>query len=408
MLPLQKSSSHGEQHILRNVIVSRVFRANPELELVLFDRLPPSEQEALASLKGQLDLYGILRPREPAGLNYGAGKAVNRETALLYLTLQNPGRLPSYVVQNPETDLRELVSLVLDGVLEVEHEKNFVSGPAASPLLLDGLTTPGKTKSSSATQKLSEQALQYGAAIEIDEPPLLAARLYAFNRVPLSPEWVLLLPDSQTVRTFLFDGAKDLTKWNLSADEANGEWFVFSRAGRRGRGVRPLTWYKLYISPWHHYLRDALEGVMKVLAHHRVEQFKISRSPAGLLRPDKIVAYFDAREDLAGAADELGKKLAGIPAQGVPFTAGISRDGMLSWGIDPPAEAVSGLAARESWRQWITMRLASALVAARRSPSQVLQPERYALERVRLEGIDVNNWIPTGGAWKPPSEANEA
>jgi hypothetical protein len=132
---------------------------------------------------------------------------------------------------------------------------------------------------------------------------------------------------------------------------------------------------------------------------------KIGMDAAGLLRPDKIVAYFGSREDLDTAARELANELQGCPAHGVPFTAGIDDDGLLSWGIDPPeSERPLSWLDRESWRLWIAKSLGAALAlakgAARPLAQQVVEPWRFAVERVRRHGVDVDTWTPADTLWR--------
>ena len=45
--------------LLKN-ITGACFRANPGYQLVLFDRLPPEQQEALRDLTRDPDFYGVL------------------------------------------------------------------------------------------------------------------------------------------------------------------------------------------------------------------------------------------------------------------------------------------------------------------------------------------------------------
>src|SRR5262249_57560169 len=86
----------------------------------------------------------------------------------------------------------------------------------------------------------------------------------------------------------------------------------------------------------------------------------------GLLRPDKIVAYFPTLDGLRTASDRLATRLDGCPAHGVPFTSELSGGGLLSWGVDPPAsERLVNWQPQESWRLWLTNRLANALFTAR-------------------------------------------
>ena len=55
---------------------------------------------------------------------------------------------------------------------------------------------------------------------------------------------------------------------------------------------------------------------------------------------------------------------------------------------------------RESWRVWVAQRLAWFLLGARRTGESGLEPWRFALERVRLEGVDTETWAPGAALWK--------
>jgi hypothetical protein len=119
--------------ILKDILQTR-FRANPGYELVLFDRLPEAYRAQLASLQADSDFYGVLWPNAP-GLTL---KAVDRETALLFFTLQQPGPIPAYVrARFGERCNQALAELVLDGVLEVAaaSDGEFASGAAAHHII---------------------------------------------------------------------------------------------------------------------------------------------------------------------------------------------------------------------------------------------------------------------------------
>ena len=103
-------------------------------------------------------------------------------------------------------------------------------------------------------------------------------------------------------------------------------------------------------------------------------------------------------ERLAEAARAVESRLGGVAAQGVPFTSEIAGDGLLSWGMDPPATERDAWGGRESWRLWLTHRLARALLAAR-SAGEGIEPWRFALERLRLEGVDTGSWTPAASLW---------
>ncbi|HSF38683.1 MAG TPA: hypothetical protein VLT87_02755, partial [Thermoanaerobaculia bacterium] len=76
----------------------------------------------------------------------------------------------------------------------------------------------------------------------------------------------------------------------------------------------------------------------------------------------------------------------------------------LSWGVDPPAEERSAFGdGRESWRFWLTHRLARALLAGKaagKAAGESVEPWRFALERLRLEGVDTDSWTPGALLWR--------
>ena len=157
-------------------------RANPRYELVLFDRLPQPQQQLLDGLQNDPDFYGILRPVPPSRLG---PKSVDQATALLFLTLQTPGRLPAYVKSSFGAETHQAVAtLVLDGILEVERAGQFVSG-------VDAYGTIYEQRAPAAAQgtiaRLSLEAIQYAQMLGIEDSLKLSARMYFYNRQPVTP-----------------------------------------------------------------------------------------------------------------------------------------------------------------------------------------------------------------------------
>ncbi len=395
----------------RREILGRAFRANPAFELVLYDRLPPEERTALADLRKDPDFYGILRPLEGAAA-LGV-KSIDRETALLILTLREPGPLPSYMEALLGDGLLRTVSrLVADGILEVglevglevEHGGGFVFGAAALPLFAE---ETGRSEGGSGIRRLADlslAALKYGQDLDVDDALVLSYRLYGFNRRPLTPRWKAKLPDAAAVQSWL--GVGPGGRWRQDLDrgwEPTGgstDWWLSwrSRAQVDGLTGSGATW-KLYVSPLPDALPEAFGAILDALTAARAPQFKVGADAWGILRADKIVSYFPSFERLAAAADAIAARLSGLPAQGVPFTSEIGGNGLLSWGVDPPREdSPSGTG--ESWRLWLTHRLARALLSARASRTATGDPWRFALERVRLEGVDTDTWTPSATLWK--------
>lgn len=379
-------------------LTRRTFRSGTSFDLVVFDRLPPQEQAALAELRADRDFYGVLRPREGSGRTV---KAVNRDTALLWLTLQTPGSLPFYVFgEDPQGALGAICELVLDGVLEVENAGSFVSGPEAASFL------PG-SRSATPTGRLSllsRAALVYGEGLQLDDAQRLAARLYNFGRQPLSASWARRLPDGRSVVDFLAPPDSDTrrrldTQWKaLSVTESNG-WLAWSKAAH---GIASSTGptYKLYVSPEVEAMPRCLEVVLDALGN-RAARFKVGANAAGLLRPDKMVLYFNDQESLLRAASDVGECLSAVAPHGVPFSAEITAGGLLSWGMDPPRHTrVVAWQDLESWRLWVVRRLAAAMVAAQKSAPSDVSPSEFALERLRREGVDIETWTPAASIWQ--------
>lgn len=367
-----------------------VFRANPFYELVLYDRLSHTEREVLGELADGDALYGVLRARRGSELEL---RAASRDTALLLFTLKNPGPLPHFLRADLGADLENAVArLVLDGVLQIEHRGSFVSGADARDLVLtaaDG--EPGRIA------MLSVEALQYGQALEDMPTQELALRLYCYGRKPVSPIWQRQLANEAAARQYLgliAGGAAQAVldrSWTEVAHPRNRTYWRVWRPRHDGSGSN--AGYKLYISADPASLPGVFPVVVASLADGPgVRAFKVGRDVFGLCRPDNLVVYFSHLEDLHAAASRLTDRLEGSRACGVPFTAEVTRDGLLSWGIDPPAEHRFRQAG--SWRLWVVGRLAEYLVTARTTAASAAEPWRFALDRLSVDGIDTDTWVP--------------
>jgi len=322
----------------------------------------------------------------------GAGSqevtAVCGNTARLFLQRRRPGPPPEPLLSG--AGAHELIAkLVLDDVLEVETKDGFASGGAAYPHLFEGAFS---VDIKGYTGQLSLDALLYGQRLGLNDTTLLSARLYRYNTVPASPRlsrW--RVPSDSEITTWLAASGRTAT-WQRPERDSPGAWSAWNRSGHRSAEDEPV--YKLYVSPLYEELRDSLPVVIATAADSPAFAFKLGRPPFGVTRPDKLVLYF---RDLA-ALLEVGKKLAvglaGVRRHGVPFTAAITEDGLLSWGMDPGRhDQTPGMEHVESWRWWVTNRLAVALRNGGTSESAV-QPWQVALERLRLDGINCETFAP--------------
>jgi hypothetical protein len=315
---------------------------------------------------------------------------------LLLLTLQTSSALPHYALaglgERAETFITQLI---LDGILQVDDGGTILSGAEAFELISGG---PGVSEPESRLAVLSRNALEYAANLGSAPSTLLSGRLYMYNRVALSQRWKRTLPDSGAVESYLGVTDRNTVRtlsvgWRRLPAEGAGEvWMAWQSLW----AIRPrnaeLT-YKLYVSPVCEELRAGFSALVRSVAESAAFHFKVGRDVYGLLRPDKMVAYFWDFADLQAAAALLLEKLEGCPAQGVPFTAEIGGEGLISWGVDPPvaSQSVPWLE-RESWRSRVCNLLGTALAVGK-------TPE-FAMERLRVEGIDPGTWAPNSSlAW---------
>lgn len=389
---------------MSSALAGRSFRANPEYELVLLDRLAPAERAAVGELEGGGDTYGLLRPRPESGLEL---RPASMEVALLFLTLQQPQPLPGYVAAELGDELdRSIGRLVLDGVLEIEHEGGYLCGAHAGELVVSSRSEGGRGR----IGEVSVRALRYAQELADLPAPLLALRLYLYGRRPVSPELQRLLPDEPAVASYLGMAPGGTARAALDAgwypvSPGAGErryWRTWRprNAGHAGNGASAATPYKLYVSPTIDGLDRALGVVAGSLARAPgVSAFKVGSDLPGICRPDKLIVYFDRLDDLQQGAAQLRERLDGCPAHGVPFTAPVTADGLLSWGADPPPPTRATGEALTSWRMWVTERLAEYLVVAREGGPGALEPWQFALERLRLSGIDTDTWAPAPEMW---------
>jgi hypothetical protein len=385
---------------LRDILQAHI-RSNPGYELLLFERLPEACREQISEIQNDPENYGVLWPQVD-GL---VPKVVDQETALLFLTMQQPGPIPLYVRHRfRERCNQAIAELVLDGILEIDlaQDEHWVSGGTAFGLLHPA-SPPTSPKGKIA--RLSREALEYAEALKIDSSVELSSRLYTYNSIPLSPLWQKRIPNAGRVADFLGFSRqgrhrKVFDRWfalSAGGDQNSGWWSWQHLEKRNNPSQRWQPEYKLYISPLPEAWPEVIGSIVNELGSAGVTSFKIGSGLHGLLRPDKMVAYLADFAELANLSAGLEKALAGCPAQGVPFSAGIDSSGLLSWGMDPPHQS----SPNESWRVWVTNHLAVSITTCQAQETHV-RPFEFALERLRLEGIDTDTWTPQQAIWQKP------
>ncbi|HJX29319.1 MAG TPA: hypothetical protein VJ885_15525, partial [Thermoanaerobaculia bacterium] len=260
-------------------ILTRAFRSSPAYELVLFDRLPEEQRRQLADLAKDPELYGVLRPREGLGLSL---KSADRDTALLFFTLQEPGPLPAYVLaQLGEAAARTVARFVADGVLEVDRgDGSFLSGAAALPLFAAPTSFSGRQEKEGRIATLSLNALRCVQALPSEDVRALSLRLYSYNRQPLTPRWKSLLPDAEAVERHLGIAAggphrKALDRGWRRLQRMEG-WIAWSSraVGGDAEGLPDQPTWKLYVSPRPEALEEGFGAILDALTAARARQFK--------------------------------------------------------------------------------------------------------------------------------------
>jgi hypothetical protein len=357
--------------------------ANPAYCYYEWTSLPEAYRSSIRSLIDPADLAGVLVAASDSPL---PDKVVGRAGAELFAALRHPGRAPDDV--SPE----QLAALVLDGVLQVRADNGFVSGPAAYEEYLQpfSLWTPGDRLST-----LSISALEHAGRLPGMSVEALTARLYGYHRMPHSARWARAYPASGAVLELLHSAGMAVT-WEGPLDmQANTGWLFWKRRRGDGDPCEPGLPYKLYVSPAVEDLPEVLPTLVTALSATSATRFKLGASATGLLRPDKCVVYLRDAGELLRVTADLAAALAGVRPHGVPFSAELAGDGLLSWGGDPPADAGPVGGGAESWRLSVCRRLAEYLAAAKNAALQVASPVQYALARLAMDGVRLLEFAPT-------------
>jgi hypothetical protein len=184
----------------------------------------------------------------------------------------------------------------------------------------------------------------------------------------------------------------------VAPDPKNDRWRLYDHRSPLARIERHRPQYKLYVSPHPSAMVEAFAAVAGAVAEVGAPRFKVGSDAYGLLRSDKLIVYCTERSMIDALAGRIAPLLRGVPAHGVPFTAALSADGLLSYGVDPPLGArIDGWSATtdRSWRVWIVQWLARTIERQRRDDPGHPEPWAYALDRLRFENVDPKTWTPS-------------
>ena len=357
-------------------------RASPRYELIVADRLEPVERERHAERRRD----DRVRRHSCAWRGSAGGTPVGRSLALLFLTLRDPGLVPRSTLE----DLGEDTIVALDPRRRPRGRARRCLRRRAGcgrRLRSGGRRYRDRGRRRSARWRRCGTARSFGSLVR--GARLSALRLRSQARALTRSR----LQGARQLDTFLGlvrRRAHRAAHWRRS-------WRALPPASRRSvarvaiacsaaqRLDRPRGSVQALCEPG---LAGASRGVPTPSSRSRPRRrgaraLKLAATPAGLCRPDKLVVYF---VDLDGSA--RGRRTARRPLQRVERPRGSVHGG----GRERRAALVGRRPSRAtglgSWREWLTRRLARYLCDARSAPGSGVEPWRYALERIRLDGVD--------------------
>ncbi len=380
-----------------NFLLHETFRANPVYDMAELGCLNYPEQMALDSLLANEEVFGVFKPKLASNnANY---KIAYKDVALLFYFLQQPSTLPNFITCQYDDEINKtLAKLVLEEVLEIKVDNEFISGISASKIIYKDFEK--KPSDELYLAGLSQKAISYALKLHGLDTRSIASRLYSYNTVPALKHLYGQLTTSHDIESFLYNGHTAVwneilyKKWQRHYNPDANYWLSWFRKGPENsiQFYQHHT-YKMYISPAIAAMPEAFAKSILPLTNSNAFSFKIGASRHGLLRPDKFVVYFHSYNDLLAAAGVLEETLTGLPVQGVPFTAQLDKEGLLSWGVDAPRKNYPDNMEGASWRLQVTEKLAAAISQAQNTKCGEEAME-YVSKRMALEGIDCFTWKP--------------
>lgn len=381
-------------------ILKQQFRISPLFRLKEWNELSHQEKELISELHDEMEVYGVFSPLTPA-LTFST-KVAYRELAFVYLHLSHNGSLPHYATILPEDSFGNAIAqLVLDQVLEIEWNGKFVRGANATEALF-GKNMFDDNQVSDYLGLLSKQGIEYALHFDNIDMRTIANRLYTYNTQPCDSLVKTIFANESDTRDFVFSvsrkepGSLLNNEWDLLSDPETDHWLGWTRQSFKNSPLiqKHCSTYKLYISPVVRDMPGVMAIVLPVLSSSDAFHFKIGNGIQGLLRPDKMVAYFENKLSLLAVAEKLKDKLNGFTAQGVPFTAQVDDKGILSWGVDPPTTEVLESVEGGSWRCKVTDLLALGIMQAKTEKLDQQQAINLISSRMMVAGINPFNWMP--------------
>jgi len=367
------------------------FRTVPGLKLIPYNRLESGWNSNFADEILFKDGFGVAM----ISSNEVQAVEIDEVSALLLFVMQQSGVLPDFVIEEGDhrAQLR-VFDLIHAGVLELKLNGKHYTKNSALQLLRDKDRVPPNSnlRENGSCNRLKLCQLSLNAvtsAIDSNESDVQVIQgiLYRSNTIPISRKLKIQFEDG----AYEFSNLISKHFWTEASSDG---WFHYYPSHR---GSREFDYQaKMYVSPSPADFTKTLRIVADVFSEHDGVSFKIGSGIAGLVRPDKIVAYFTDKDTLIEVVQKAIPKLQHITAQGVPFTAQCTSDGLLSWGVDPHCNNEQGETERKSWRQWVVEKIAESLASMDHTYRNLSTSEiiNIILDRLELEGVDLNSFGP--------------
>jgi hypothetical protein len=248
--------------------------------------------------------------------------------------------------------------------------------------------------------RISAAALESAVLLPAgSDPSVVANHLYFHGRAPVTTWHEMRWSTDALAHALALDSIQQSVvgtyarHGSLTPDAVDGRWITWSRGWDLS-----LPTPKVYVSPTVDSIRAAVEVALDYVTSRDVVAMKVPSDAAGLLRPDKLIFYFEHSAAARGFANCVSDPLSKLSAHGVPFSQQVGPSSIVSIGVDPPA---SDFEPAHSWRTWMTSVLARGISEWRR----VVLP---SLKRGHDPCITAATWgrlyawcVGTGVTWLP-------
>lgn len=351
---------------------------NSDYRILAFEQLNKGQRERYSGLRKR-GMYGLLMPVVPGGM---LPKPIDSALNHFIRARENGVR---YGEPMSSSFLNAVRALIVEGALGVRSEGSFATG-------LSILNDFGGLKEwVGVMDATAEEQIAAAIATNVTDVSTLSEMLY--RSLPSQVESVKNRKEIiEAVQQKTTDTFSVIFKQIESSPAP--DWTIYTSRDD-SESLDTAGAYKLYICPETEVLTEIISQISEVLASSGASFIKVVNAVSGLNRPDKIVAYFDYRHELAHCAMALNRCIGNFPGRALPFSCSLTPDGLLSWAVNPfPAVALFYSVSPGSWRKFVCDRIASAIVIGKRDSNRSLELPQYVSQYLHEIGISPDCWLP--------------